>query len=93
MGTIKSENCNVATMELDNRRRLILLQTLRTRDFDELAGAFPRWDLRFRQFGRGPFRSQLQFHQLGGIRIFGSFLCRDSASCRKVHGPCELSLK
>ena len=31
----------------------MLLQTLRTRDFDELAGAFPQWDLRFRQLGRG----------------------------------------
>jgi hypothetical protein len=30
----------------------MLLQTLRTRDFEELAGAFPRWKLRFRQFGR-----------------------------------------
>ena len=31
----------------------MLLQTLRTRDFDELAAAFPRWNLRFRQFGHG----------------------------------------
>ena len=44
----------------------MLVQTLRTRDFDELAAAFPRWDLRFRQFGRGPFRGHLQFLQLGG---------------------------
>jgi hypothetical protein len=35
----------------------MLLQTLSTRDFDELAGAFPRWDLRLRQLGRGPFRT------------------------------------
>jgi AraC family ethanolamine operon transcriptional activator len=48
----------------------MLLQTLRTRDFDELAGAFPQWDLRFRQFGRGPFRGHLQFLQLGGIQVF-----------------------
>jgi hypothetical protein len=41
MGSRKSENCNVATMERVNRRRLMLLQTLRNRDFDELAGAFP----------------------------------------------------
>jgi hypothetical protein len=40
-------------MERDNRRRLMLLQTLRTRDFDELAQAVPLWDLRFRQRGRG----------------------------------------
>lgn len=33
----------------------MLLQTLRTRDFDELAGAFRQWNLRFRQFGRVPF--------------------------------------
>jgi len=48
----------------------MLLQTLRTRDFDELAAAFPRWNLRFRQFGRGPFRGQLQLLQLGGIQVF-----------------------
>ena len=48
----------------------MFLQTLRTRDFDELAAAFPRWDLRFRQFGRGPFRGQLQFLQHEGTLIF-----------------------
>ena len=48
----------------------MLLQTLHTREFDELAGAFPQWNLRFRQFGRGPFRGQLQFLQLGGIQVF-----------------------
>jgi AraC family ethanolamine operon transcriptional activator len=70
MGTIKSENCNLPTIERDNRRRLMLLQTLSTRDFDELAGAFPRWDLRSRQLGRGPFRGHLQFLQLGGVQVF-----------------------
>jgi AraC family ethanolamine operon transcriptional activator len=73
MGTIKSENCNLATIvtiEPGNRRRLMPLQTLSTRDFDELAAAFPRWDLRFRQFGRGPFRGHLQFIQLRGIQVF-----------------------
>jgi hypothetical protein len=50
-----------------SRRQLLLLQTLRTRDFDELAGAFPRWNLPFRQFGRGPFRAHFRFLQLGGI--------------------------
>jgi AraC family ethanolamine operon transcriptional activator len=70
IGTIKSENRNLATMERDNWRWLMLLQTLRTRDFDELAGAFPRWNLRFRQLGRGPFRGQLQLLQLGGIQVF-----------------------
>jgi hypothetical protein len=54
-------------MERGTRRRLVPLQTLRTRDFDELARAFQRWDLRFRQLGRGPFRGQLQLLQLNGI--------------------------
>jgi hypothetical protein len=70
MGTIKSENCKLATIEPGNRRRLMLLQTLSTRDFDELAGAFPQWNLRFRQFGRGPFRGQFQFIQLRDIQVF-----------------------
>ena len=48
----------------------MLLQTLRTRDFDELVRAVPRWDLRLRQFSRGPFRGQLQFLQLGAIQVF-----------------------
>jgi AraC family ethanolamine operon transcriptional activator len=47
----------------------MLLRTLRTRDFDELAGAFPRWDLRLRQLGRGPFRGRLQFLQLEGVQV------------------------
>jgi hypothetical protein len=73
MGTIKSENCNlatIATIEPGNRRRLMLLQTFSTRGFDELAGAFPRWDLRFRQFGRGSFRGRRQFLDLRGIQVF-----------------------
>jgi AraC family ethanolamine operon transcriptional activator len=53
-----------------DRRRLVPLETLSTRDFDELAQAFQRWDLRIRQLGRGPFRGQLQFLQLGGIQVF-----------------------
>ena len=48
----------------------MLQQTLRTRDFDELAGAFPRWVLCFQQFGRGPFRGQLQCLQQEGTLIF-----------------------
>jgi AraC family ethanolamine operon transcriptional activator len=48
----------------------VLLQTLRTRDFDELAEAFPRWDLRFRQVGRGTFRGELQFLELEGVQVF-----------------------
>ena len=70
MATIKSENCNLATMELGNRRRLVRRQTLRSRDFDELAEAFPGWDLRFRQLGRGPFRGRLQLLQLQGVKVF-----------------------
>jgi AraC family transcriptional regulator, ethanolamine operon transcriptional activator len=48
----------------------VLLQQLSTRDFDELAQAFQRWDLRFRQLGRGPFLGRLQFLQLGGAQVF-----------------------
>jgi AraC family ethanolamine operon transcriptional activator len=47
----------------------MLLQTLSTRDPDELAQGFRRWELRFRQLGGGPFRGQLQFLQLGGTQI------------------------
>ena len=50
----------------------MLLQTLTTRDFAELAGAFPRWDLRVRQLGGGPFRGELQFLG-GGVRQVGRF--------------------
>src|SRR5262249_49299417 len=52
------------------QERLMLLQALRTRDFDELAQGFQRWDLRFRQLGRGPFQAQLQFLQLGRVQVF-----------------------
>jgi AraC family ethanolamine operon transcriptional activator len=64
-GTIKSENCNP-----DARRRRVVVHTLRTQDFDELAHALPRWDLRCQQLGRGPFKGQLQVLQLGGIQVF-----------------------
>jgi hypothetical protein len=47
----------------------MLLQTLRIRDSDELAGGFRRWDLRFRQLGGGSFRGELQFLQLGATQI------------------------
>jgi AraC family transcriptional regulator, ethanolamine operon transcriptional activator len=57
------------TTERGNRRRQVL-QTLKTRDFDEMTERFPQWDLRFRQLGRGPFRGQLQFLELGGIQVF-----------------------
>jgi len=45
----------------------MLLQALCTRDFDELAAAFPRWDHRFRQSGGGAFRGELKFLEFGGI--------------------------
>jgi hypothetical protein len=48
----------------------MLLRTLQTRDFDELAEEFPWWKLRFRQFGRGPFRGQLQSLQSEGTLVF-----------------------
>ncbi len=46
------------------------LRTLRTCDFDELADVFPRWNLRLRQIGRGPFRGQLQLLQHEGTQVF-----------------------
>jgi AraC family ethanolamine operon transcriptional activator len=70
MGTIKSENCNLATIETGKRKQLVQLHTLRTRDFDELAEALPWWHLRFRQLGHGPFRGQLQVLQHEGLQVF-----------------------
>jgi AraC family transcriptional regulator, ethanolamine operon transcriptional activator len=75
----KSENRILAAMARGNRRRLVLLRTLSTRDFDELAEGFRHWDLRFRQLGGGSFRGELKFLQLGGIQI-------GWASCnRRIH--------
>jgi AraC family transcriptional regulator, ethanolamine operon transcriptional activator len=48
----------------------VLLQTLSTRDFDELAKGFRRWNLCFRQLGTGSFWGELKLLQLGGIQIF-----------------------
>jgi hypothetical protein len=62
----KSENCNLATMERSNRRRIVPLQTLSTHDFDELAQAFPQWDVRFRQLGRA--RAPTQAGEQGSSR-------------------------
>ncbi len=47
-----------------------LYSSLRTRDFDELAGAFRRWKQDFQQIGRGPFQGELQFLQLSGFQVF-----------------------
>src|SRR5215472_7926578 len=47
----------------------VLLQTLRTRDPDELAEGFRGWELRLRQFGGGSFRGELKFLQLGRTQI------------------------
>ena len=55
------------------------LQTLRTRDPDELAEGFRRWELRFRQLGGGSFRGELKFLQLGGIQVFRA------SSNRRLH--------
>jgi AraC family ethanolamine operon transcriptional activator len=57
----------------------MLLQTLSTCDFDELAAAFPQWDLRFRQLDGGSFRGEIKFLQLDGIQV-------GWASCnRRIH--------
>src|SRR5262245_55956612 len=61
---------NLATIQHGTRRRLVLLQTLSTGDFDEMAAGFRGWNLRFRQLGGGAFRGELKFLQLGGIQIF-----------------------
>jgi hypothetical protein len=65
----KSENRNLAKMARGDGRRLVLLQTLRTRDPDDLAEGFRRWDLRFRRLGGGSFRGELQSLQLGATQI------------------------
>jgi hypothetical protein len=67
--TSKSENCNLATMVRVNRRRFVLLQTLRIRDPDELAAGFRRWELRFRQLGGGSFQGELKFLHPVGTQI------------------------
>jgi AraC family transcriptional regulator, ethanolamine operon transcriptional activator len=54
---------------MQHQEGLMLLQALRTRDPDELAEGFPRWDLRARQLGGGPFRGGLEVLQLQGIQI------------------------
>jgi AraC family ethanolamine operon transcriptional activator len=51
----------------------MLLQSLRTRDPDELAEGFRRWKVRFRQLGGGPFEGELKFLQLGGTQIVRAF--------------------
>ena len=65
----------------------MLLQTLSTRDFDELVGAFPRWDLRFRQLGRGPFRGRLQLLQLQAAQVFRLSVRRAKAKCGSFAEP------
>jgi AraC family transcriptional regulator, ethanolamine operon transcriptional activator len=47
----------------------MVLETLSTRDHDELAEGFRRWELRFRQLGGGSFRGELKVLQLGGTQI------------------------
>jgi AraC family ethanolamine operon transcriptional activator len=54
---------------MQHQEGLMLLQALRTRDPDELAQGFHRWDLRARQLGGGPFRGGLEVLQLERIQI------------------------
>jgi hypothetical protein len=48
---------------------LMLLQTLSTRDPDELAEGLRPWELRCKQLGGGSFRGELKRLQLGRIQI------------------------
>jgi AraC family transcriptional regulator, ethanolamine operon transcriptional activator len=48
----------------------VLVQTLSTRDFDELAEGLRAWNPRIRQLSGGLFRGDLKFLQLGEIQIF-----------------------
>jgi hypothetical protein len=82
--TVKSENRKLARRARGNGRRPVLLQTLSARDSDELATAFPRWGLRSRQLGRGPFRGHLQFLRLGGRKK------RDSVNEEKEKGTSQM---
>jgi AraC family ethanolamine operon transcriptional activator len=64
---------------MGQQEALVLLQTLRTRDPDELAEGFRLWNHRFRQLSGGPFRGGLALLQLERIQIF-------RASCnRRLH--------
>jgi AraC family transcriptional regulator, ethanolamine operon transcriptional activator len=57
----------------------MLLHTLSTRDFDELAEGLRRWELRFRQLVGGSFQGELKFLQLGAIQVL-------RVSCnRRIH--------
>jgi AraC family ethanolamine operon transcriptional activator len=38
-------------------------------DFDQLAQAFVHWDIRFQQFGPGPFRGALSIVQVDGVQL------------------------
>jgi hypothetical protein len=82
MANIKSENCNSVTIARVDRRRLVLLQTLETRDFDEMAQALPQWDLRFLQkvMGQADWDYQPLLTELA--RQVGSELGQDDTATR-----------
>ena len=44
--------------------------SLRTADFDEIAGGFPGWDQRLTQIGGGPFRGRVVLAQVGRCQFF-----------------------
>ena len=44
--------------------------SLRTEDFDELAAAFPGWDMRLVQLGRGAFQGRVVVSQFGRFQVF-----------------------
>jgi AraC family ethanolamine operon transcriptional activator len=47
----------------------LVVHSLQTHDFDQLALAFHRWNLQFRQLSSGPFDGELHFAQAGGIQV------------------------
>jgi hypothetical protein len=72
-------------MERDNRSRLVLLQTLRTRDFDELAAAFPRWNLEAKRPGAPHSEVPGRCGSIPPSNGFGVFL-------RRVHEALSLQV-
>jgi AraC family ethanolamine operon transcriptional activator len=47
-----------------------IVRTLETRDFDEMAQSFSRWDHRFEQLNRGRFDGRITFVDFGGVQVF-----------------------
>ena len=44
--------------------------SVRTEDFDEMAAAFPGWDMRLVQLGRGAFRGRVVVSQFGRFQLY-----------------------